>query len=383
MFFKAVFDFPFRNVIPDGDDWFSYYTSQASFSTISITNYIKAVLEKYQRSDNFLSLSYKVLQELPQSSVVSFDKEMFRISPIEHFFSTVIEAYKTNLKTSVKIRNLSEQIPKAINESKELKQMIVGEYNKTQRKALTNLLNNTREPFDGKLILDSITYNMYVRYTETIIAKIDDGVLFISRQNPIFELGNLIFFLKTNNWCSIKNCRINEGIICISPNAVLNCDGLEIVNKIKFITYKSTKKFLINLDPELEKKGKVEFIYLDNENTKKFLKTQGWPVFPEPTKEEANKIMTKQRNIAENYDINKYIVGKKKVKMSKQTKKTRDKGIDAELYGKLVELYTKRYRKDPNYDDVSKFYNRVLTEFEKDSKNCININMYLDKFLKK
>ncbi len=386
MFFKAVFDFPFRNVIPDKDNnWFTYYSSQASFSTIFITDYIKSLLEKNINYNEFLSFSYKILQELPQSTIINFDKEEFRLSPVTHFFSTIIDAYKTINKTSIKMRRLGNDIPEGLINDTQLINMIKNEYNKTQRKALTILLNNTRSPFEGKLILDSLNYNMYVRYTETIFGKIDDGFLFISRKDPVFELGNLIFFLKTNNWCSIKNCRINEGIICISPTAVLNCEGLEVVNKIKFITYKSTKKLLINLDPELEKNGKVEFIYLDNESTKKFLKNQGWPVFPEPTPEESREVISKQRNIADNYDLGKYIVKKKKPHITNNIKKKKpqDKGIDADIYGKLVEIYTKRFHKEPDYDQVRKFYNRIQSEYEKDNKGCVNFSKYLDNFLTK
>jgi hypothetical protein len=65
----------------------------------------------------------------------------------------------------------------------------------------------------------------------------------------------------------------------------------------------------------------VEFIYLDNESTKKFLRNQGWLVFPEPTPEESKEVISKQRNIADNYDLDKYIVKKKKTHTTNDNKK--------------------------------------------------------------
>jgi hypothetical protein len=354
------FDFKKEHTI-NGNDWFSFYPSEGIMFTDKIKEYI---LKRFsgKSPQKFIDTVKSVFKNLPKSTRIFMEKHRIRISPIQEFFNNVMGSY-IRLYPDTDIGDFVN-LPSIITDDEQLKRIIRNEYHLSKRRALTSLLNNTNEGFKGKLILDSLNIDLNVNFTEPIMTNLSDGMLCISRREPAFNFGNIILFVNAGNWCSIKDCRITNGVISFSPNVVVNCDGLEVKEKLTIITYQKCKSLYINLDRELEKSGKVKFAYLDDEETKSFLRTNGWPIHPEPKEDEILEAYRLQKEQAENPSLIKFEPKQPQPKKDNNQQDWSYVSIPGETYGKLVKLYKDQNSGIvPDYTKVMKLYEAMLNKY--------------------
>jgi hypothetical protein len=370
------FDFKKEHRI-NGDDWFSFYPSEGIMFTDKIKEYI---LKRYSDKlpHKFIDRVKDVFKNLPKTTEIFMEKHRIRISPIQEFFNNVMGSY-IRLYPDTDISEFVN-LPSFIADDEQLKRIIRNEYHLSKRRALTSLLNNTEVGFKGKLIMDSLNIDLNVNFTEPIITSLTGGMLCISRREPAFNFGNIILFVNAGDWCSIKDSRITNGVISFSPNVVVNCDGLEVKEKLTIITYQKCKSLYINLDKELEKTGKVNFAYLDDEDTKSFLRTNGWPIYPEPNEDEILEAYRIQKEQAENPSIIKYEAKQPQPKKDNPQLDWSYVSIPGETYGKLVKLYKDQNSGIvPDYTKVMKLYDAMLKKYGNiENDDYTGFNDYLD-----
>ncbi len=369
-----------KDSVIKGENCFNYYPSVAIMFTDKIKMYI---------IDNFadkipqklMNTICEIFKNLPKETEIIMEKHRVRISPVQEFFNNLLGSYikhypDTHIEDFV-------SLPSIMTEDEYLKKLIKSEYHSSKRRALTVLLNNKNVDFNGKLILDSLNVDFNVNFTEPIITTLKGGLLCISRTEPVFKFGNIILFVNSGDWCSIKNCRVTNGVMSFSPNVIVNCEGLMVKDKLTFITYKKCKSLYINIDKELEKSGKINFQYLDDEKTRNFLKTNGWPIYPEPTEDEIFNVYRKQKDKAEQYEIVKFENEKKPRKKNSTNKDWEYVSIPSETYGKLVKIYIAENKDEaPDYSKVMRLYETFLKKYGsiKDD-NYSDFNKFLDSII--
>jgi hypothetical protein len=369
-----------KDSVIKGENWFTYYPSEAIMFTDKIKMYI---IEKFEDKlpPKLMKTISEVFKNLPKDTEIIMEKHRVRNSPVQEFFNTLLGSY-IKLYPDTHIEDFVS-LPSMLTENEYLKKLIKSEYHSSKRRALTSLLNNKSINFNGKLILDSLNIDFNVNFTEPIITTLKKGLLCISRREPAFNFGNIILFVYAGDWCSIKDCRITNGIMSFSPNVVVNCEGIVVKEKLTIITYKKCKSLYINLDKELEKSGKINFQYLDDDNTKNFLKTNGWPIYPEPPEDEILNAYRKQKENAEQYEIIKFENENKPIKKTSDDKDWEYVSIPGDTYGRLVKIYKEENKGEaPDYTKVMKLYETFLKKFGtiKDD-NYSYFNQFLDNII--